>query len=48
MPLAVTTSSARYRREGWVRRGARNLWTLIRYLCGTDPVQLAKAYRRKG
>ncbi|WP_422001892.1 TIGR04283 family arsenosugar biosynthesis glycosyltransferase [Roseovarius mucosus] len=47
MPLAVTTSSARYRREGWVRRGARNLWTLIRYLCGTDPVQLAKAYRRK-
>jgi len=48
LPLAVTTSAARYRREGWLRRGARNLWTLIRYLCGADPVRLAEAYRRKG
>ena len=46
LPLAVTTSSARYRRDGWLRRGARNVLTLIRYLCGTDPKRLAKTYRR--
>jgi hypothetical protein len=46
LPLAVTTSAARYQREGWLWRGARNLWTLIRYLCGADPVRLAEAYRR--
>jgi rSAM/selenodomain-associated transferase 2 len=48
LPLAVTTSAARYQREGWLWRGARNLWTLIRYLCGADPEVLAKAYRRGG
>ncbi|MBQ0751150.1 MAG: TIGR04283 family arsenosugar biosynthesis glycosyltransferase [Roseovarius sp.] len=48
LPLAVTTSAARYQREGWLWRGARNLWTLIRYLCGVDPEVLAKAYRRGG
>lgn len=46
LPLAVTTSAARYRRDGWLRRGTRNVLTLIRYLCGTDPTRLAKAYRR--
>lgn len=46
MPLAVTTSAARYRRDGWLRRGGRNLWLVIRYFCGADPVQLAIAYRR--
>lgn len=46
MPLAVTTSAARYRRDGWLRRGGRNLWLLIRYLCGADPVRLAVLYRR--
>lgn len=46
LPLAVTTSAARYRREGWLRRGGRNLWILIRYLCGADPEVLAQAYRR--
>lgn len=48
LPLTVTTSAARYLRDGWLRRGARNLWTLIRYLCGADPVRLAEAYRRTG
>lgn len=46
LPLAVTTSAARYQREGWLWRGARNLWILIRYFCGADPELLAKAYRR--
>ncbi|MGI3210980.1 TIGR04283 family arsenosugar biosynthesis glycosyltransferase [Roseovarius tibetensis] len=46
MPLAVTTASDRYMRAGWLRRGARNLGTLVRYLCGADPDRLAARYRR--
>lgn len=46
MPLAVTTSADRYARAGWLRRGARNLGTLARYLCGADPQRLAARYRR--
>jgi rSAM/selenodomain-associated transferase 2 len=46
MPLAVTTSADRYARAGWLRRGARNLGTLARYLCGADPDRLAARYRR--
>lgn len=40
------TSAERYERTGWLRRGARNLWTLTRYLLGADPKRLAQAYRR--
>lgn len=40
------TSPARYEARGWVRRGTRNLITLIRYLTGADPHALAKAYNR--
>jgi len=43
--LAVT-SAAKYRTEGWLRRGARNLWTLIRYAMGAKPETLAQSYRR--
>ena len=39
------TSAARYLAEGWLRRGARNLWLLARYLAGADPVLLAREYR---
>ncbi|WP_299742520.1 TIGR04283 family arsenosugar biosynthesis glycosyltransferase [uncultured Tateyamaria sp.] len=48
VPLDATavTSAEKYRRQGWVRRGARNLWTLTRYLAGADPEALAAAYRR--
>lgn len=42
----AVTSADRYARAGWVRRGARNLWTLIRYFLGADPERLAQAYRR--
>ncbi len=42
----VTTSASRYEKEGWIRRGARNLWTLFRYFAGRDPETLAKDYRR--
>lgn len=47
LPLNVRTSAVRFEREGWLRRGARNLWLLLRYLCGADPVRLAARYRRR-
>ena len=40
------TSPARYHAQGWVRRGARNLWTLLRYFSGVSPHSLARSYRR--
>lgn len=44
LPLAVTTSAAKYRRDGWLRRGQRNLFLLLRYFAGADPDRLAKRY----
>ncbi|KPA21313.1 PGL/p-HBAD biosynthesis glycosyltransferase [Shimia sp. SK013] len=43
--LAVT-SAAKYQAQGWARRGARNLWTLIRYFAGVSPERLAQSYRK--
>lgn len=40
------TSAARYHAQGWMRRGARNLWTLLRYFSGACPDRLAQSYRR--
>lgn len=37
----AVTSADKYRRTGWLRRGARNLWTLIRYFAGVAPAKLA-------
>ena len=42
----AATSAARYEQGGWIRRGARNLWTLTRYLLGADPEALARSYHR--
>jgi rSAM/selenodomain-associated transferase 2 len=44
LPGAVTTSAARYARDGWLRRGMRNLSLLLRYLMGADPERLARRY----
>lgn len=44
--LSVRTSAARYRADGWIRRGAQNHWRLLRYLLGADPAVLARGYRR--
>lgn len=41
----AVTSAAKYRKQGWLRRGARNLWTLLRYFAGVSPETLAKSYR---
>jgi hypothetical protein len=46
LPMRAVTSAERYQRSGWIRRGARNLWTLARYFAGTDPEVLAASYRR--
>lgn len=46
LDAVAVTSSEKYRRDGWLRRGARNLWTLARYFAGADPEVLAAAYRR--
>lgn len=46
LPAQAITSADKYRRQGWVRRGSRNLWTLVRYWAGASPDVLAKAYRR--
>lgn len=46
LPVCAETSADRYVRSGWLRRGARNIWTLGRYLAGADPEVLARAYRR--
>lgn len=43
----AVTSAAKYRHQGWVRRGARNLWTLIRYAAGVPPARLARDYSRQ-
>jgi glycosyltransferase involved in cell wall biosynthesis len=45
-PLVAVTSADKYVRQGWTRRGARNLLTLARYFAGVDPHVLARAYRR--
>lgn len=44
LPGPITTSAERYLREGWLRRGARNLGLLLRYLLGADPARLARRY----
>ncbi|MEM9784317.1 MAG: TIGR04283 family arsenosugar biosynthesis glycosyltransferase [Pseudomonadota bacterium] len=48
LPGTVTTSAARYRRDGWIRRGVRNLTILARWRLGADPADLARAYRVEG
>lgn len=43
----ASTSPRKYQAQGWLRRGRRNLWTLVRYLFGVSPEKLAAAYRRQ-
>lgn len=44
--VVARTSAIRYQKQGWIRRGARNFWTLIRYFGGANPARLAESYRR--
>lgn len=47
LEVTATTSPRRYQRQGWTRRGVRNLWTLLRYFLGADPATLAEAYKKQ-
>ena len=42
----ATTSAAKYQNQGWLKRGGRNLITLLQYFAGVDPEKLADRYRR--
>lgn len=44
LPVDARTSAARYEAEGWLRRGGRNLATLLRYRMGAHPETLARRY----
>jgi rSAM/selenodomain-associated transferase 2 len=44
---AVQTSARRWERDGWLRRSARNVWLLTRYLLGTPPERLVASYQGK-
>lgn len=44
LPLYVTTNAAKYDRDGWLRRGGRNLILLLRFMLGADPSDLARRY----
>ena len=46
LDATAVTSAERYRKQGWVRRGARNCWTLARYFAGADVAALARATAR--
>lgn len=41
----IVTSAERYEREGWLRRGTKNLGLQARYLLGADPEALELRYR---
>ena len=45
LPASAVTSAERFRREGYVKRSAKNLSLLARYYAGADPAALARRYR---
>ena len=46
LPAIAVTSADRYRKQGWIKRSARNLWTLTQYFVGVSPHKLARRYNR--
>jgi rSAM/selenodomain-associated transferase 2 len=44
LPAVARTSAARWRRDGWLRRSARNLVCLSLYLVGVSPRLIKKLY----
>jgi rSAM/selenodomain-associated transferase 2 len=44
LDCVAATDPSKYMRQGWVRRGTRNIWTLVRYFGGVSPDKLAKQY----
>lgn len=46
LPVSALTGADRYQKDGWLRRGAGNLWLQIRYFAGADAEKLAASYRK--
>ena len=46
MPIVITTSSRKYRKNGWLRQGTKNIVRLLRFLLGADPNNLSDDYNR--
>ena len=46
VPLPLQTSARRWRRDGWLRRSARNMAIVSLYVAGVSPMRLAKWYGR--
>ena len=44
LPLALKTSSRRWRRDGWFRRSTMNLTIVALYFVGVSPTRLARWY----
>lgn len=44
MPIAITTSSEKYQKEGWLRQGRRNIFRQARFILGADPTSLEDNY----
>jgi hypothetical protein len=44
LDVDAVTSAARWERDGWRRRSARNLFCLALYLCGVPPRIIGKLY----
>lgn len=45
LDATAVTCAARYKKQGWFKRGTRNLLTLLRYFWGASPHKLADSYR---
>ncbi|HEY0114057.1 MAG TPA: TIGR04283 family arsenosugar biosynthesis glycosyltransferase [Allosphingosinicella sp.] len=45
LPADAITSAKRWRRDGWLRRSARNLFCLALYGAGMSPARIAPFYR---
>lgn len=48
LDAVATTSAARYRRDGWLRRGLRNWRCLALYFAGVPPERIVQRYERRG
>ena len=46
LPVYIETSATKYQKHGWVKRSLMNFITLLRYLAGADPKDLAARYYR--
>jgi rSAM/selenodomain-associated transferase 2 len=44
LDVAAVTSAKRWRREGWLRRSARNMTCLSLYAIGVSPARIARLY----